>query len=418
MHRVSLKSEKDRLALGNRSGHSRIPGSIAVCVAVLSVVLLVGAASSAAATAPSSWSVSATQNKTSNDALSGVSCTSVNFCVAVGSYENSSKVSQNLAEVWRGSSWMITSTPDRGTGDNSLTGVSCTSTTDCVAVGDGYGKTYPLGTVLRFNGTKWWISATLSYVHGEYFLNSVSCPNRDYCVAVGYASNDGGIQSSIFVWNGTKWKQQSNSKTGGLKLVGVSCTSSSFCAAVGNEVPTDGYPEGVILVFNGRTWSQSATLGESRGSYTMTGVSCSRSQFCEAVGYFGNDSGEFPVIDTWNGSSWVGGDTGMFHSSELYGVSCTSTTSCAASGNTLDASDDTFRTFIEYGSGTSWAQEATPDVGTGANQLQGASCINANDCVAVGYYAKSSENQTLALSSGLRAGRGKTESPGRPRNSP
>jgi hypothetical protein len=267
-----------------------------------------------------------------------------------------------------------------------------------VAVGDGYGTTYPEGIVLKFNGTNWAVSSTLSYVHGDYFLNSVSCPTRSFCVAVGYASNDGGIQSSIYVWNGTKWRQ-SNAKTRGLMLTGVSCTSSTFCAAVGNSTPVDGYPEGVILVFNGHEWSESTTLSESHGSYTMTGVSCSGSRFCEAVGYFGNDAGEFPVMDTWKGSSWAGGSNGKFYTSELFGVSCTSKTSCTASGTTVATPSNDIQTFVAHWSGTSWAHQPTPDVGTGTNRLEGVSCFNANDCVAVGYDAKGSENRTLALAS-------------------
>src|SRR5207247_7771343 len=53
-----------------------------------------------------------------------------------GSYTNSSGQKVTLAERWNGRTWAVQSTPNpRGAQSSSLSGVSCPSSTLCVAVG-------------------------------------------------------------------------------------------------------------------------------------------------------------------------------------------------------------------------------------------------------------------------------------------
>jgi hypothetical protein len=44
--------------------------------------------------------------------LLGVSCTSSTACIAVGYYKNSSEVVVPLAERWNGTEWKVQSTPN------------------------------------------------------------------------------------------------------------------------------------------------------------------------------------------------------------------------------------------------------------------------------------------------------------------
>jgi hypothetical protein len=68
--------------------------------------------------------------------LSSVSCTAVNSCLAVGSYEASTGISQTLAERWNGTAWNISSTPNpTGATGSYLSGISCYTATLCTAVG-------------------------------------------------------------------------------------------------------------------------------------------------------------------------------------------------------------------------------------------------------------------------------------------
>ena len=67
--------------------------------------------------------------------LFGVWCTTSTNCKAVGFSKpavgpGAQSVSQNLLESWNGNAWSITPTPNQGTGDNNLYGLSCTSPTN------------------------------------------------------------------------------------------------------------------------------------------------------------------------------------------------------------------------------------------------------------------------------------------------
>ena len=72
--------------------------------------------------------------------LNGVSCASTTTCVAVGDLINSSSQEITLAQDWNGSSWttLVTPTFPAGTGA-ALSAVSCASATYCIAVGYAYG---------------------------------------------------------------------------------------------------------------------------------------------------------------------------------------------------------------------------------------------------------------------------------------
>lgn len=67
--------------------------------------------------------------------LTGIWCRSARACVAVG-YESSGIVTRTLAQTWTGSAWSVTPTPDLVEPQaTALSGVSCTAPDRCVAVG-------------------------------------------------------------------------------------------------------------------------------------------------------------------------------------------------------------------------------------------------------------------------------------------
>lgn len=88
------------------------------------------------------WTVktSPRPNGTTYSSIRGVSCASVGVCIAVGYYDvDSLAKSRTLAETWDGEIWEIDTTPNPRDGANGsdLNGVSCSSVNACVAVG-GY----------------------------------------------------------------------------------------------------------------------------------------------------------------------------------------------------------------------------------------------------------------------------------------
>jgi len=83
------------------------------------------------------WTVTNTINPGACNLLSGVSCISAAYCVAVGS--SPGFYTATLVEAWDGSTWTVVPSPNPGGTSNSaiseLRSVSCTSETNCLAVG-------------------------------------------------------------------------------------------------------------------------------------------------------------------------------------------------------------------------------------------------------------------------------------------
>src|ERR1700676_602685 len=76
-----------------------------------------------------------TTNNVVDGVTGGVTCILATNCFAVGSY-NTWSAYQTLIEHWNGTSWSIITSPNvSATQDNMLNGVTCTSATQCFAVG-------------------------------------------------------------------------------------------------------------------------------------------------------------------------------------------------------------------------------------------------------------------------------------------
>ena len=241
------------------------------------------------------WTIVAAPNPTgSNDTqLSGVSCASASDCATVG-FSSTSTSQKSLAEHWNGTSWSIVPTPNvGGAAENSLAGVSCSSAESCMAVGSSVtasaaGVTAKTLTE-HWDGTGWTIVASPSSPDSSSLsrLGSVSCTGPSDCTSVGYSLGIG--SKSIAVnplaehWNGTAWTitASSNLTSTQTLLLGVSCPTADNCTAVGESAT------GTALVeqWNGTSWATVPTTDPPGvTSAELTGVSCPNAASCYAVG--------------------------------------------------------------------------------------------------------------------------------------
>jgi hypothetical protein len=95
--------------------------------------------------------------------LNHVACTSTSSCTAVGWDENIHYVSVTLAEHWNGTSWaaMKTANASAGTEGSQLSGVACTSSSSCTAVGsDTNSKLVDATLAEHWNGHTWALMVT------------------------------------------------------------------------------------------------------------------------------------------------------------------------------------------------------------------------------------------------------------------
>ncbi len=313
-----------------------------------------------------------------------VSCTSAGFCEAVGSYRNSANGTVALAAQWNGSSWRLQHVPGMpGSIEVLLTGVSCVSTTFCMAVGNSFGTG---AFAEQWNGTSW----HTQNLPGNVGLGSVSCASATFCEVAG------GFSGSGDVWNGSSWSAQTiptpaNSTSAG--LAGVSCVTAAFCEAVGQYTDSSGNTLSLGVTWNGTSWALQATPNPAASITSLGQVSCATVATCEAVGnsQVASNSGPVALAESWNGSSWQlqralsppGSVT-----NNLNGVSCTSAVLCEAVGSHFDGSTAATVALAETWNGTTWRIQQTPDPAQVANGVQmilnGVSCVSAHFCEAVG----------------------------------
>ncbi len=194
---------------------------------VVALALVPALLAEPASAAPSRTASTATRSSTSSSpwhiqntpvlrvkegAFDGVSCTSATFCVAVGYQLDSSDSQAPLAEVWNGMNWRaMKGTTPAATEESELSGVTCVSASDCVAVGQA--DEGPLAE--SWNGTSWTIANIPTTALFAYF-DGVSCVSADHCMAVGTAleqvANELQEDAWAELWNGTSWTQTNTAK--------------------------------------------------------------------------------------------------------------------------------------------------------------------------------------------------------------
>jgi hypothetical protein len=351
----------------------------------------------------SAWTITASVDPAGNfdNFLFGVSCTSATSCVAVGGWRTIENV-YGLVELWNGASWTATAAPSPDGAVNSvLNAVSCTTATACTAVGNydtSTGMNLPL--VERWDGATWTVESVPNPVDSVgSFLYGVSCPTTTSCVAVGqYFTSDGDPTSGpaagqvlTETWDGTTWTQHPVPNLDAYVISGfnsVSCTSAVACVAVGADT-TPANPDALrptlAGTWDGTTWTvQTVPAPADFTDGQLLSVSCSTATACMAVGSSFADAGFETLTESWDGAAWTtvpsptpNDDAG------LIGISCTAPSACVAVGGYRERSNAVL-TLAEVWNGAIWTTDPTPNPPGGLSNLESVSCQSATTCTAVG----------------------------------
>lgn len=384
--RASKVAAVHRCDYGSR--RSRVARQLMLLVGA-GVVAAVGAQSAAA----TGWSVQrAPQPTRSDDAwLRSVSCISMRDCMAVG-WSSAGLVGDPapLVEHWDGAKWSIQRTviPAASGSGGALLAVSCTPTSACVAVGSLYTNSGARPLAERWDGSSWSIQRIPQLLGSDQF-NGVSCVSSTDCVAVGYGQD-------AVRWDGHRWGAQNLHITGSrtmtsIGLTGVSCPSATTCAAVGTfDIVCDYYDYYDVPILGFWTFGRSSLrpypnpdCSNSRGHrpiHVLNAVSCTSTVACTAVG---------TGVYRWNGRRWSIEPERIGIDDELNGVSCTSTNACTAVGPDI---------YSWNGHASSRVPVPRPSEAIAA-WLNSVSCTSPESCVAVGSYENRPDQDSLLIES-------------------
>jgi hypothetical protein len=351
----------------------------------------------------------------SEAALNALSCHRLSNCWAVGYQGSSPSYGGTLIERWNNThhAWRRVASPNpTRAAESNLNGVSCVSSSDCMAVGAS-GLAPPVLTVSglaeRWNGRHWAITSVPHPPrHPQTNLGAVSCRTRTFCMAVGdYVTDTHGAITHALAekWDGSSWTVVSlPGNFASSDLEGISCASPTACLAVGSfSRGAFGYP--LTEQWNGSVWSLvTPRYGIDSEALDLDGVSCANASDCLAVGRYDENnerSLERTLAEPWTPTSvalTTPKNASSVDADELWSDSCPSRTNCFAAGQAeTNRSGSHWRTLVEKWNGSTWKIVHTPALGTAKLfRFLAIACVSQTDCFAVGDNMKRSHITTVA----------------------
>ncbi|MEY2555611.1 MAG: hypothetical protein QOF93_755, partial [Verrucomicrobiota bacterium] len=333
-----------------------------------------------------SWSlVSSNTSMTEPNRLNAVACVSATNCQAIG---GGGAGSQALIEKWNGTTWSVI-TPANITQPNGLSGISCTSASNCWAAGI-YQNTSGFNQALieHWDGTSWSVTNLNVSAPQSNYLQGMTCTSPSECSAVGYFYNGYGYQQTLAArWDGSAWRIFDSGNISPMQdsmLKSVACTSGD-CWAVGQYISSQTQTL-IKRSSNLGIWTV-VTSPNAGGASGLDGVACPSSTECWAVGYYVNSGFLKALVEHWDGNSWsvFSSPDPSINANAFNGVACASTSECWAVGYYV-AGNGAARSLIEYWDGNSWSLVNSPNASAADNYLEGVTCSSASNCWAVGYY--------------------------------
>jgi len=345
------------------------------------LVVALAALWGAAAAAATPWVPAKLPGPAGKVFLLGASCPSPSLCVVTGT---NNLIASSTNPMGGSAAWDYTyvgegpwpetdSWPTAEISGKQIEGVSCPSTSLCVAVlnqGSIYSSTNPTGRASA------WKTVQIDDQGRNTHLFGVSCPTVSFCVAI---AGKRGEESKILTSTGPTGGPEAWRSVGlgtAYELRGISCPSAALCVAVGEggQIVASADPAG-----DASAWRP---LGAPAGTDTLHSVSCVATQLCVS----GNKSGN--LLTTTNPLGAAGWKTtGGGGSVQITGSACASASECLLvdnNGSVLTSTDPT-------GGRSAWTYDnlipykpPAPNAMLEGNALFAASCASRSFCVLTG----------------------------------
>ena len=363
-----------------------------------------------------------------NAFFSGISCSSAGNCTAAGSYIDSSQNGLAMVATETSGTWAqateVTAPANAGSNTDALfNGISCSSTGNCTAAGLYTDSSSHDQAMVATETSGTWAQATevaapsnAASDPGAFFYG-ISCSSAGNCTAAGgYNDSSGYAQAMAATETSGSWAQATEvtapSNAGGnpgADFYGISCSSAGTCTAAGSYTDASGNNQLMAATEASGVWAQAAEVsapsnaGSNPDAY-FSGISCSSAGNCTAAGSYSDSSGHAQAMTaTETSGSWAQAtevaapaNAGSDPAAYFFGISCSSTAYCTASGEYTDTSSSEEPMTATETSGT-WAvaAEIAVPANAGSSQeagLNGISCSSTWNCTAVGIYVDNSGN--------------------------
>jgi hypothetical protein len=253
------------------------------------------------------WSITPTQNPSSDEWLNGVAAISPTNAWAAGFQNNSAwAANRTLIEHWNGTSWSTVVSPNPSGGYDDLWGTFAASSTDVWAVGRASTTLGGQATLTEhWNGTSW--SVVPSPNASSYDdLHRVFGSSSTDVWAVGTAYNTASNVAAPLIehWNGSAWRIVPSPVLGSSYLRGAWATAPGDAWIVGEwDSPAPAYtPHVLIYHWDGTSWK--SVTSPSAVGYALYGVTASSQSDAWISGVQTSASGTRTLIEHWNGSQW------------------------------------------------------------------------------------------------------------------
>ncbi len=370
-----------------------------IVVAVSAVLAWLPASGAEAGRTCGSWQVLPSPNGGSNDSsLSGVSADARDDAWAVGT-SSETTVTRILAEHWDGSSWTVVPTPNPSPTISALTAVATGSAVDTWAVGF-----YDDGSTFRtlaehWDGFSWSVVPTPNVGAGENVLTSVTFVADGDAWAVGYRRDSAETprQTLALHWNGSVWSVVTTPNgTGDNYLWSVRGLSSGDVWAVGSySVP---WFQTLTEHWDGSSWTVVPSQNLGNGDNVLYAAVPLTASSAVAVGTWLNGNQQATLAEHWQGSTWKAGPSPSpgGYLNFLTGAASGGTAGIWAVGWGADIPFGVQRNLAEHWNGHRWTVGTIPNVGSGSNELAAVVGVPSTGVFfAVGHHEQIGGNHTL-----------------------
>lgn len=390
---------------------------VAPVVALCAVVVFQGVAPATVFGFATPLPVPKGESAQNQERIASVACTSARACVAAGTYDAKQPVV--VDEV--GGRWVratrIALPANASEIGGGLTSITCTSVDDCVAVGT-YQKDLETAPMVVTERAGTWARAIEAPLPPNAatgprtiaLFNGVACSSSTSCVAVGNTETETDPTGEAFVdtGSGASWTAAIPPMPAGATegvLDAVTC-SPTRCEAVGASNTASDRVQPVALAEVGGTWVRGVPVappnnvsaaGEGLELDGLTAVSCPVLGSCVVGGMYPTAHGEEAFVAAEQHGTWgVGHETTgpigatPSQSSAIDGIACSSALRCVAVGSyqaSIDAGLPLGMTLSEVGG--VWQRavlSALPPGGGPDADTTGVACPTAASCTTVGWY--------------------------------